>query len=318
MDIDFLLWLQGVRQTAAPAIQAFFTFMGSEAAMAVAMVVPCLIYWCLDKACGQFALLAYGSSTVFNQLVKNTVCAYRPWVRDTRIVPDPAALAGAGGYSFPSGHTQSSASMLGAVALRWRERRWVAVVCALFTLLIGFSRNFLGVHTPQDVVVGLIEGCVFVALTNRVLPWIEAKEGHDAQATVAGVLATVLFLVFVTVKPYPLDYADGQPLVNPADMIDSCYKAAGAFLGILLGWFIERRYVRFQAGGLTVAEGIARLVVGGLLTLCVYKLVGGAAVALGGAYAGELVKHVVAFFTAVAAAPALFGRLHGLFSHEAR
>ena len=75
---------------------------------------------------------------------------------------------------------------------------------------------------------------------------------------------------------------------------------------------------RWKSATQTSAEGIARLVVGGLLTLCAYKLVGGAAVALGGAYAGELVKHVVAFFTAVAVAPALFGRLHGLFSHEAR
>lgn len=310
MDIDFLLWLQGIRQASAPAIQAFFTFMGSEAAMAVAMVPPCLIYWCFDKACGQFAFMAYGASSMFNQLVKNTVCAYRPWVRDARIVPDQKAIKGAGGYSFPSGHTQSCASMTGGIAYYWRDRRWVLWTGLVFTALVALSRNVLGVHTPQDVLVGFLEGWLFVGVAAVVLPWADRREGRDTILLVVGVVALALFLAFVTFKRYPLDYVDGKVMVDPADMVDSCYKAGGAFLGILLGWFVERRWVRFETGGLGVAECLARLALGALVTFVAYKLVGGVTVRLLGSYVGELVKHVVAFFTAMACAPALFGPLH--------
>lgn len=317
MDFDYLLWLQDLRLSAPPLVQGVFSFMGSEAAMAVAMAIPCYVYWCLDRECGQFALLSYGSSTMFNQLVKNTACVYRPWVRNTRLVPDSVALTGAGGYSFPSGHVQSTASTLGAIGWKYR-RRWVIMSAALFTVLVGFSRNILGVHTPQDVLVGLLEGCAFVALTSRVLPWIEAREGRDLYVTLGGAAATLLYLVFVTLKPYPMDYVGGQLLVDPAEMLVSCYKAGGAFLGILLGWFAERRYVRFQTGGLSWKECAVRMIAGAAVTFCVYKLVGGAAVALLGRNVGQLVKYGSAFFTATAVAPALFDRLHGLLSRKAR
>ncbi len=38
----------------------------------------------------------------------------------------------------------------------------LAAVCAVLIALTGFSRNFLGVHTPQDVVVGFVEGAILI------------------------------------------------------------------------------------------------------------------------------------------------------------
>lgn len=82
MDISYLLWLQGLRESAPDAIQAFLSFVGSEAATVLTMLIPCVMYWCIDKRRSTLALITYGVSSVFNQLIKNTVCCYRPWVRD--------------------------------------------------------------------------------------------------------------------------------------------------------------------------------------------------------------------------------------------
>ncbi|MFF7198091.1 phosphatase PAP2 family protein [Streptomyces sp. NPDC008079] len=72
----------------------------------------------------------------------------------------------ASGYSFPSGHTASSAMAAGLLAwglLRWRPGRTgrlLTALCALVALAVGCTRVYLGVHWPTDVVGGwLFAGC---------------------------------------------------------------------------------------------------------------------------------------------------------------
>ena len=61
-------------------------------------------------------------------------------------------------YSFPSGHAMSSMSLVAAlVILTWgnREKRWsVLIVGSLFVLAIGWTRLYLGVHFPSDILAG--------------------------------------------------------------------------------------------------------------------------------------------------------------------
>ena len=144
MDIEYLLWLQSIREAAGPAIEIIMnvvTFLGSSAMLAV---VPCILYWIVDKELGLFILTNIGIGNNMNQLVKDTACVYRPWIRDTRIAPSRMAMGHATGYSFPSGHTQGSASVYGSLAWKIRKRRPLAILLAILVLLIAFSRNFLG------------------------------------------------------------------------------------------------------------------------------------------------------------------------------
>ena len=60
-----------------------------------------------------------------------------------------------GDYSFPSGHT--SASFAAATAIYAIDRRWGAAAYVL-AALIGFSRLYLGVHFPTDVLAGAVVG----------------------------------------------------------------------------------------------------------------------------------------------------------------
>lgn len=60
-------------------------------------------------------------------------------------------------YAFPSGHAMSSMSfVMVLIALAWHTRwRWTAVVAgSLFVVLIGWTRLYLGVHYPSDVLAG--------------------------------------------------------------------------------------------------------------------------------------------------------------------
>ena len=307
MDISILLWLQGIRESATPLIRAFFSFLGIEALIAGAFVVPCIVYWSIGKRAGQFSLLVYGASSVCNQLIKNTVCAYRPWIRDARILPDQSAIAGAEGYSFPSGHPQSVTSILGGLV--WpsrRERRWPLILTAFLIALVMVSRLFLGVHAPQDVLVGLLVGGLFVVLGEPVVRWIEAQDGRDLKAVVVGCILTVLYLVYVTVKPYPVEYVNGKLLVDPVEMTVSCYKLGGVFIGILIGWVIERRYICFGTEGVSRSERVLRSGVGLIIIAAAYVLPKNLLVSLLGVFLGQFVRHALVFLLLFAGIPALF------------
>jgi len=67
-------------------------------------------------------------------------------------------------YSFPSGHAVASAALYGLLAVflwRWGHRGW-AVFSVLWVLLVGFSRIYLGVHYPSDVLASLALGSVWL------------------------------------------------------------------------------------------------------------------------------------------------------------
>ncbi len=132
---------------------------------------------------GFFLLFSQSAGSFINNFIKNYACVYRPWIRDPRITPPAKALEGATGYSFPSGHSQNVMSEYGASGYELKKKdraqkrhawAWAVTLCASIILLIGFSRNFLSVHTPQDVAVGLCEGALLIWLSDLLLSW-EAK-----------------------------------------------------------------------------------------------------------------------------------------------
>jgi undecaprenyl-diphosphatase len=108
--------------------------------------------------------------------------------------PRPAVverLDGAGWWSFPSGHAMASVIVLGlAVVLLTQKRRAWAVV-GLLLLLIAFSRVYLGVHYPSDVIAGLFGGMAWVGAavallregTDRALPGLESDTAPGGQTT---------------------------------------------------------------------------------------------------------------------------------------
>jgi membrane-associated phospholipid phosphatase len=85
------------------------------------------------------------------------------------VVPEP--VAGAGGYSFPSGHATTVTIMVGvsllvllpAVPARWQRALMLAGICV--AVLVGLTRVALGVHFVSDVVAGWLLGSAWVALT---------------------------------------------------------------------------------------------------------------------------------------------------------
>ena len=104
-----------------------------------------------------------------NLLLKNLVARTRPFLFDPSI---ELLIAPPHEFSFPSGHTLASFEC--AVAVFCYRRKW-GVAALLFAVLIAFSRLYLQVHYPTDVLYGAILGSLIGYLAYRIVETIAHK-----------------------------------------------------------------------------------------------------------------------------------------------
>lgn len=246
MDIQYLLWLQDLRNATGGVFDEFFNAL-SKFAVEIMPFLPFVIFWSVDKKWGYRFISAWSIGEVINGLIKLTVCAYRPWIRSDLIEPTGDSKTAATGYSFPSGHTMAATSVYGTTIV-WQKdkRRWLAILCSVLIVLTGFSRNFLGVHTPQDVAVAFMEAVAIIGIINVVQVKLDGNEKLADILTFSGAIFVVIALAYIMLKPYPMDYVDGVLLVDPQKMMNDSFKACGAFTGLLIGSYIDRHYIGYE------------------------------------------------------------------------
>lgn len=246
MDIQYLIWLQELRNATGGVFDEFFNAL-SKFAVEIMPFLPFVIFWSVDKKWGYRFISAWSIGEVINGLIKLTVCAYRPWIRSDLIEPAVDSKTAATGYSFPSGHTMAATSIYGTTIV-WQKdkRRWLAILCSVLIVLTGFSRNFLGVHTPQDVVVAFMEAIAIIGIINVVQVKLDGNEKLADILTFSGAIFVVIALAYIMLKPYPMDYVDGVLLVDPQKMMNDSFKACGAFTGLLIGSYIDRHYIGYE------------------------------------------------------------------------
>lgn len=158
-----LLWIQEyMRGPLTDRFFAHYTALGNAGLVWIALSVLFLLFKRTRKAgiAGLLALLIgfVGTNLILKPLAHRT----RPWL----VVEGLAALVLEGDpHSFPSGHTCAAF----AAACAWHPRlpgRWgnLALVCAV---LMGFSRLYVGVHFPTDVLAGALVGILSAWLVGK-------------------------------------------------------------------------------------------------------------------------------------------------------
>ena len=262
MDINILLALQDFRNGAGAFLAGFFSKMTWLGELNTALIIMALLYWCVSKDFGACRLGGGSGNRLVNGMLKVTVCAYRPWIRDARVVPYGDSITTATGYSFPSGHTMNAATVYGGGAVRKDLPRVLRIVLGLLVLLVAFSRNYLGVHTPQDVLVGAAAGILVMWLTVKLMEWVKIHPEKDLLVVCIGVGLAIAVAIYAAVKPYPVDKdAAGKVLVEGAKMANDTFKGVGWCAAFLTGWILERRFVQFSTD-ISMVKRFTRLAVG--------------------------------------------------------
>lgn len=186
--------LRAIHQYATPGrdtVMIMITRVGLWGVVAADIVVLLILALLRRWRDALFFALAVGGAGLLNMTIKAVFQRVRPalWVS-----PAPEQT-----YSFPSGHAMGSMALVAALGvLAWPTRwRWPAVILgAIFTLAVGLSRMYLGVHYPSDVLAAWAASLVWVlgvsmvvwrraakpsAAASQQVPELEANP-HDAAA----------------------------------------------------------------------------------------------------------------------------------------
>ncbi len=271
--MPLLYFFQQIRN---PILDAFFgaiTYAGDEIVFLAAAI---LLYWCIDKKAGYLVMSAGFCGTILNQFMKITFRIPRPWVLDPNFTIVESARAAATGYSFPSGHATSVTTCMGSIGL-WFKNKTVKIIAFAILFCVLLSRMYLGVHTPLDVIVGFALG----ALCLGVLYWLFIKVKDFDRAFYKMIAVMFLLALGHTLYTFLYDFPLDVDPDNLAHAQKNGFTMLGCTLGILLGFFLDRRYIRFdtkttrwwaqipKAGlGLILAVALKSLLKAPLLALC--------------------------------------------------
>ncbi len=289
--MSVLYVLAGIRTGFGNILCQFITYFGQEA---ICLLLVCYMFWCVDKKVGYRMSFAFFLSSTIAQGLKLIFRIERPWVIDPAFKPVESALDGASGYSFPSGHTQTATSIFGVMALESR-RKWAKVLCILLFAAVGFSRMYLGVHQPKDVVVGFLIAAAVIVLIYGVKP-LEHKKWD---------LSVTLFLLVLALCLLGYDqYLFANGLID-ASMAADATKNAGGLCGFALGYFLERKYVDFENTE-DKKKRLIRFVLGGMVTGILYIGLKVLFHALSFGMPGDFFRYFVLMLWVVVLYPALF------------
>ncbi len=170
-EFQILDWVQAVFGGAVGDwFWPLFTRLGSGGLLWILLTIW-VLFWKKDRRRGWTAVLALLLCLVIgNGLLKNLVQRPRPF----SFVPEmPLLIAAPWDYSFPSGHTMSS--FAAAYALSMGQARWKQVLLYGLAAAMAFSRLYLYVHFPTDVLAGLVLGLCMGVLAKKCVLYAEKK-----------------------------------------------------------------------------------------------------------------------------------------------
>lgn len=121
---------------------------------------------------------SFAVSTAVTWAMKVSINRSRPFVNNSSLVPEVYIRH----YSFPSGHT--SEAFATATSLSLAFPKWYVIAPAYtFATLVGYSRMYLGVHYPSDVITGALVGSGSAWLMYRLNKWMHNEKNKTRKTT---------------------------------------------------------------------------------------------------------------------------------------
>lgn len=256
--MEFLYLLEKIRVPGLNELMLAVTELGGEMPF---LIIALVVFWCVDKRRGYYVLSVGFLGTLTNQFMKLWFRVPRPWVLDPNFTILEQAREAAAGYSFPSGHTQNAVGTFGALAITTKTR-WIKVLSVALAVLVPFSRMYVGVHTPADVLVAAAMAVAFLMLLR---PFIFRKdEGNVLRLLTVLTLLSAAFLCFVEFWNFPADIDHH----NLQSGIKNAYTLIGSLVGLVIVYFVDNKYIRFETSAIWWVQ-ILKVALGFLAVLAV-------------------------------------------------
>ena len=177
MGIEFRIldFIHGMRTPVGDAVMCFITKLGNAGMIWIVLAVILLLIPKTRKT-GIIILAALCIDLVVcNGILKNLFARIRPCDVNTQI---QLLIARPDDFSFPSGHTAASFAAVAALYFSGERKLWKPAL--VLACLIAFSRLYLYVHYPTDILggilVGIAAGYIGYAMNQKWLKWNKTLE----------------------------------------------------------------------------------------------------------------------------------------------
>ncbi|NQV41686.1 MAG: phosphatase PAP2 family protein [Candidatus Marinimicrobia bacterium] len=208
-------WVLSVRAEWLTPIMKTFTFLGDEEFFL--LFLP-MAYWLWRKEIMGRVGMVLLFTFVLNAVIKSIFQIPRPDVIEHLVHADD--------WSFPSGHSQGAMVLWGWLAYELKDKRGY-LVAAILIAGVGFSRIYLGVHYPIDVLGGFLIGFLTLFVYSWLLKlsppgWVPL--GPTRQSMIVFVVLMGLFMLV-------------------PELSEVAIKGGAAFIGFLTGYLHESKYL---------------------------------------------------------------------------
>lgn len=286
--MQLLYLLEKIRVPGLNEFMLAITTLGEETAF---LVVAIVLFWCVDKRRGYYVMSVGFIGTIANQFLKLLFRVPRPWILDENFTILEQAREAASGYSFPSGHSQTAVGTFGSIA-HTAKNKWIKIACILIAVLVPFSRMYVGVHTPYDVVVGAGMALILIFALGPVFYKNDGK--HIPKLLAVMTALSVAYLCYVELFPFPAE-VDAANLTSGTK---NAYTLIGCLAALLIVYFADEKWLRFPTEAVWWAQ-IMKAVLGLAVVLLVKE---GMRTPLDAIFGGHMIARSVRYFLVVLAA----------------
>jgi membrane-associated phospholipid phosphatase len=202
-----------------------------------------VLFWCYDRSNSVKIGVIFLVSITINNLIKDIFSNPRPdcsnlleGIRELCTKHSPSSPG------FPSGHTQGSLSMWGAIMYLIRNRT-VIILGLIMIIIIPYSRMYLGVHFLGDIVGGYVLGFLILIIMIPLIRYTEKR--YDR-------IGDIVLIIAIIVIPFIIYN------VLPGHHI---YNYMGVLSGFLLGALLGRNRIQFNPRN-KILSNIIKIAVG--------------------------------------------------------
>lgn len=171
LSIDFAILdfiYDNLRTAWLDVLIPFVTRLGDGGAVWIVMTICLLISKKYRKTGFVLSCALLLDVIICNGILKPVVARIRPYDVNTAIqllIPHPTD------FSFPSGHTAASFTAVSALYFTGHRKLWISAL--ILSLLIAFSRLYLYVHYPSDIIGGIFLGSILGFIGYQLANYIE-------------------------------------------------------------------------------------------------------------------------------------------------
>lgn len=157
MSVEFKIldWIQGIRTPACDVVMQFISGLGDAGLIWIVLAAILLLIPKTRKSGAVLVAALCLDVVLCNVILKNVIGRIRPCDVNTAV---QLLIARPTDYSFPSGHTAASFAAVSALYFAGEKRLWGPAF--LLAVLIAFSRMYLYVHYPTDILGGIAVGVI--------------------------------------------------------------------------------------------------------------------------------------------------------------